>query len=126
MKTFIKPKPWPVLALLAAWCLGAAAMSVARHARADITIANRPPAFGFYDVDQRERWLRRTIAALSGDSHYDPTALNDAAAQLIAVKQDEKVRRARHHRLTRGDLRALNAALDRAAQTAGLDKPPPH
>jgi hypothetical protein len=111
----ITPARWALLAALTVCLLGAGLVGAAPVAHADITIANRPPSFGFYDVDQRERWLRRTISTLSGDAHYDQTALNDAAAQLAAAKQDEKARRARHRRLTRSDLRALNSALDRAA-----------
>jgi hypothetical protein len=94
---------------------------VAAAAHGQVAISNHPPAFRFYDVDKRERWMRDTLSRLSGTKALNQQNAADALGRLDQIKTEEAARRGRHGgRLRKADLRALNRELTTLADKVGL------
>lgn len=87
-------------------------------------IANRPPAFRIYDVDRRERDMRRLIGQLAGTPTLSHGQADAALGRLDAIKRQEHVSRARHGgRLDVDTIRTVDAELNALSRRLGVRTP---
>jgi hypothetical protein len=88
-------------------------------------IASRPPPFRIYDVDRREREMRRLIGQLAGTSPLSRQAADAALGRLDAIARGEHASRARHGgRLVVAEVRKVDAELNALSRRLGLRETP--
>ncbi len=87
-------------------------------------IANVPPAFRIYDVDRRERDMRRLISRGAGEPALSRQAAVAALGRLDGIKHQEDVLRDRHGgRLTLSTIRKVDAELNALSRRLDLREP---
>ncbi len=88
-------------------------------------IAYPPPPFHIYDVDAREREMRRLIAELAGTPKLSHHAADAALGRLDDIQRNERVSRDRHGgRLTVATIRKVDAALNGLSRRLDLREAP--
>jgi hypothetical protein len=87
-------------------------------------IANPPPSFRIYDVDRRERDMRRLIGQLAGTPSLSHQAADSALGRLDDIKRQEGVARVRHGgRLGIATIRKVDAELNALSRRLSLREP---
>jgi hypothetical protein len=87
-------------------------------------IANAPPPFRIYDVDRREREMRRLISDGAGAPALSRQAADAALGRLDEIKRQEDVLRDRHGgRLTLSTIRKVDAELNALSRRLDLREP---
>jgi len=88
-------------------------------------IANAPPPFRIYDVDRREREMRRLISHLAGTPALSDQAAASALGHLDDIKRQEAVSRERHGgHLSLREIRKVDAELNALSSRLSLREPP--
>ena len=84
-------------------------------------IANRPPPFRIYDVNARERRMRRLLAELAGTPALSHAAADKALGELDDIDRFERAqRRDADGRLTVPTIRVVDARLNALSRRLGL------
>ncbi len=93
----------------------------ARGASALPAIANAPPAFRVYDVDRREREMRRLIGQLAGTSTLSHAQADAALGRLDDIARRERASRAHNGgRLGPNAIRTVDAELNALSRRLGV------
>ena len=111
--------------LLPLLLLGLATTGAPAHAaEARTRIANSPPSFRIYDVDRRERNMRRMIGQLGGTAALSHQAADTALGQLDDIKRRQARLEAQSGgRLTPAILKLIDARLNALPRQIGLREP---
>lgn len=87
-------------------------------------IAASPPSFRIYDVDARERRMRRLLGQMEGSAALSRPQAIAALAELDRIQREEQELRARNGgRLTVPVIRVVDARLNALARRVGLREP---